>query len=226
MVVNEDIAFCRAFQDRMQKEYFDVTFVQSKMKALDIFLKQKWCLVILDVQTLDEEQINMLHIMHSTNHIPILALVPDMDKEGKIALFHAGANACLDKTADLEVCVAQANALIQVSLESIAGKQNIISFGAGIVINPRYRQIFVDGEPLELTRKEFDLLHYLASNQRQVFSRKQLYDQIWNDGLTEGGEETVRVHLSTLRKKLMSMNKDLIKNVRGVGYCFVPPSEI
>ena len=96
-------------------------------------------------------------------------------------------------------------------------------YGTELIINSRYRQVIVDGEPLDLTRKEFDLLHYLASSQRQVFSRKQLYNQVWHDSTTESGEETVRVHLNTLRKKLLQMNKDLIENVRGVGYRFVPP---
>lgn len=169
----------------------------------------------------------MLHIMGSTKHTPILALIPPMEKEDKIALFHTGAVVCLDKAADVEICVAQAKALIQIYLEPTAEHESrdIISYGSGLIIKPRYRQVIVDGESLELTRKEFDLLHYLARYQKQVFSRRQLYEQVWPDGVVESCDETVRVHLSTLRKKLMLMNKDLIKNVRGVGYCFIPPSE-
>lgn len=169
----------------------------------------------------------MLRIMSNTKHTPILALIPPLEKADKIALFHNGAVVCLDKATDVEICVAQAKALIQIYLEPTTEHESrdIILHGSELIINPRYRQVIVDGESLDLTRKEFDLLHYLARYQKQVFSRKQLYEQVWHDQATESCDETVRVHLSTLRKKLMLMNKDLIKNVRGVGYCFIPPSE-
>lgn len=224
--MKEDISFCQAFQEQMQNSHASVCCARTEMNALDIFMKQECCLVILDIQPLDKDKMKLLQIMRRTKHIPILALIPPLEKEEKMALFHAGADVCLDDTTDIELCVAQAEALIQIYLETSAEqeKRGIIMYGAELIINSRYRQVIVDGEPLELTRKEFDLLHYLASNQRQVFSRRQLYNQVWNDSTTGSGEETVRVHLNTLRKKLLQMNKDVIENVRGVGYRFVPPS--
>ena len=225
LVVSKDAAFCQEFQKQIQNSYASVCCVQTEIKALDIFMKQECCLVILDIQPLDKDRMKMLQIMRRTKHFPILALIPPLKKEEKMALFHAGVDVCLENTTDIELCVAQAEALIQIYLETSAEqkKRGIIMYGTELIINSRYRQVIVDGESLELTRKEFDLLHYLASNQRQVFSRKQLYHQVWNDSTTESGEETVRVHLNTLRKKLLQMNKDLIENVRGVGYRFVPP---
>ncbi len=188
-------------------------------------MRQEWCLVVLDIQPLDKARIEMLRIMHSTKHIPILTLIPLLEKNEKIALFHAGADVCLDRVTDIEICVAQAEALIQnyMELSTEQEYQNVISFGTELIINPKCRQVIVDGELLELTRKEFDLLYYLAYHRRQVFSRRQLYEQVWPDGIADGGEETVRVHLNTLRKKLLSANKDLIQNVWGVGYYFIPP---
>lgn len=223
--MNEDIAVCQAIQKRMQNDDIDVICVQSDVKALDLFVKQELCLVILDVRHSAEDRIELLHMMRSTKHTPILALIPHLEKEDKIALFHAGADVCLNKTADIDICVTQADALIQVYLEGGAEweRQEVIAIGTELLINPRCRQVIADGEPLELTRKEFDLLHYLARYQKQVFSRRQLYTQVWHDDTEESGEETVRVHLNTLRKKLLSVNKDLIQNVWGVGYRLVPP---
>lgn len=167
----------------------------------------------------------MLHIMHSTKRIPILALIPPLEKDEKIALFRAGADVCMDRETDIDLCAAQANALIQGYLEPRAEQdyRDIVSFGTELIISPKCRQVIVDGEQLELTRKESDLLHYLAHHQPQVFSLGQLYEQVWPNGIADGGEETVRVHLNTLRKKLRSVNKDFIQNVWGVGYRFVPP---
>lgn len=225
LVVNENIAFCQAFQDRIQNSCTAVICTQSEITALDIFIKQEWCLVVLDIHPSDQTRMEMLRVMHSTKRILILALIPLLEKDEKIAVFRAGADVCLDKATDMEICVAQANALIEIYLESNTEQntRDIIAFGTELIISPKCRQIIVDGEPLALTRKEFDLLHYLAHNQRQVFSRRQLYEQVWPDGIVDGGEETVRVHLNTLRKKLLSANKDLIQNVWGVGYYFIPP---
>lgn len=224
-MLNEDIAVCQAIQKRMQNDDTDVICAQSDVKALDLFVKQELCLVILDVRHSAEDRIELLRMMRSTKHTPILALIPHLEKEDKIALFHAGADVCLNRTADIDICVAQADALIQVYLEGGAERerQGVIAIGTELLINPRCRQVIADGEPLELTRKEFDLLHYLARYQKQVFSRRQLYTQVWHDDTEESGEETVRVHLNTLRKKLLSVNKDLIQNVWSVGYRLVPP---
>lgn len=216
-----------AVQKWMENDCTTVNCTQSEIKALDFFIKQEHCLVILAIHPSNENRMEMLRIICSTKPTPILALIPPLEKEEKIALFRAGADVCLDRSTDIELCVAQAEALIQIYLETSAEqeKSGIIAYGSELIINSRYRQVIVDGEPLELTRKEFDLLYYLASNQRQVFSRKQLYNQVWQDGAAEYGEETVRVHLNTLRKKLLSVNKDFIKNIWGVGYHFVPPPQ-
>lgn len=209
----------------MQNDYTVVICTQSKMKALDIFITQTWCLVILEIQPFDKDRMEMLRIMRGAKHIPILTLIPLLEKEEKLTLFHTGADVCLEKSTDIEICVAQANALMRIYLESSAGQEEnaIITFGTELIINPRYRQAIVDGKQVKLTRKEFDLLYYLARYQRQVFSYRQLYDHVWCYNSIENGNETVRVHMNTLRKKLLSVNKNFIHNVWGVGYCFIPP---
>lgn len=75
-----------------------------------------------------------------------------------------------------------------------------------------------------LTKKEFDLLHYFANHPFQVFSKGQLYVHVWDDSFANIGDETVRVHIQRLRRKLATTGKNLIHNVRGVGYKFVPPN--
>ena len=114
LVVNEDISFCQAFQERIQNNYASVYCARTEINALDIFMKQECCLVILDIQPLDKDKMKLLQIMRRTKHIPILALIPPLEKEEKMALFHAGVDVCLDNTTDIELCVAQAEALIQI----------------------------------------------------------------------------------------------------------------
>ena len=103
-------------------------------------------------------------------------------------------------------------------------KENPLVFGTELIINSIYRHIIIDGEPLELTRTEFDLLFYMAKHPNQIFSRQQLYRQVWGDDLGINGENTVRSHIGNLYKKLANERKNYIQNTRGVGYKFVPPA--
>ena len=73
---------------------------------------------------------------------------------------------------------------------------------------------------MELTRKEFDLLHYLASYPEQVFSSNQLYRQIWNEEPFENGNDTVKVHIESLRKKISDIGQECIHTIWWVGYKF------
>ena len=223
LVVNEDVAFCQAFQARMQSNCIAVSCVQSELKALDIFIRQEWCLVILDIQSSDKNWMEMLRIMRSTKQTPILTLIPPLEKEEKIALFHAGADVCLDKATDIEISVAQAEALIRVyfSADFDHNSHKSIIHSEEFILIPCYRQVIIDGKLLELTRREFDLLHCIAKIPGLVFTREQLYDYVWNYGASVAVDETVKAQIKSLRKKLASVGKYYIQNEWGVGYKFV-----
>ena len=154
---------------------------------------------------------------------PILLLSDPISSDYKVALIQAGADVIIEKPLNEDLCAAQAKALIQLYSKADNDQKNQISFGVELVIMPCFRQVFIDGNLLPLTRKEFDLLNYLVRYPRQVFSREQLYVRIWHDSFASSGDETVRVHIQNLRKKLASRGKNFIHNVWGVGYKFVPP---
>ena len=99
-----------------------------------------------------------------------------------------------------------------------------MAFGRELMINPIYRQVMVDGEILDLTRTEFDLFFCMAQHPGQVWSRKQLYNYVWDDTLGLEGEHTVRTHIGNLRKKLSDAGKDYVQTAWGIGYKLVPPS--
>ena len=161
-----------------------------------------------------------------TKSIPIIALTLKLSLPEKITLFHAGANTCLEKPVNIELCIAQANSLIHLYLNAKETDRNTypLIFGEELIINPIYRHVIINGEPLELTRTEFDLLFYMAKHPNQIFSRQQLYRQVWGDDLGISGENTVRSHIGNLYKKLADIGKNYIQNTRGVGYKFVPPA--
>lgn len=225
LVVSNDLAISQEIQENMQGDHTDVSCSLSAAEALSSYMGANYCLVILDIRSSDESGMDLLRAIRTIKYTPILALTDSSRTQDKVALFRAGANSFIEKPVNMQICIAQANALIQLYLNSDHNHKDHypIIFGSELIISPKYRKVFVDGKILTLTRKEFNLLRCLASYPEQVFSREQLYAHVWDDELAIGGDETVRVHIQKLRKKLTALGKDYIHNIWGVGYKFVPP---
>lgn len=157
--------------------------------------------------------------------MPIIVFADRLTTDDRVALFQLGANVCIERPYDLTVCMAQASSLVHLYLEAKEEERNDLPliFGAELMINTTYRQVIIDGESLDLTRKEFELLVCLAEHPCQIWSRTQLYHYVWEDPLGLDGDNTVRTHIGNLKKKLSVLGKNYIQTSRGVGYKFVPP---
>ena len=225
LVVDNDLATCQSIREGLRDSLTEVCCITSAVEALTSYMKQDYCLVILDIQLDDIDSMELLKTMRCTNHTPILVLTAPLTSEEIITLLNAGADTYLEKPLNIEVCVAQANALMRLYIDSDINHEQHqpLIRGAELIVSPRYRQVMVDGKPLELSRKEFDLLHCLAAYPGQVFSRGQIYSHIWDDEPTVAVDEAVKSLIKKLRKKLATVDKDYIQNMRGVGYKFVLP---
>ncbi len=133
-----------------------------------------------------------------------------------------GAGTYLEQPLNMDICAAQARALMQLYLDADMDHDHHrpIVHGSELIISPHYRQVIVDGKPVELTRKGFDLLHYLTSYPEQVFSSDQPYRQVWNEEPPVSGNDTVKVHIGNLRKKISDIGRECIHMVWGVWYKF------
>lgn len=225
LVVDNDLAICQAIQIGLQDDSTDIRCMASPAEALVSYMKQDYSLAILDVQLSDTDSVGMLRAMHSTKHTPILVLTDPLHPQEIVELLHAGADTCMEKPLNMEVCAAQANALIKLYVEADINhnQHKPVVHGSELVISPRYRQVMVDGRHLALTKKEFDILHCLASRPGQIFSCEQLYDHIWGDSSAVAVDDIVRSQIKRLRKKLSQIGKDYIQTEWGVGYKFALP---
>lgn len=221
----DDPKISQSLQARFENQASEVDCTALLSEALECAIKNHYCLIIIDLQMSHIDNAELVRILRVTKHTPILALTDVLETHEKIALFHAGVSAFLEKPLDVELCIAQANALIKLYLKSDKelGKSIPITFGSSLVIAPRYRKVLLQGTPIELTRIEFDLLYFMARHPGQVFSRKELYDYVWDDYYELGGDETVKSHIKALRKKLAGLGRDIIETVWAVGYRFIPP---
>lgn len=227
LVVTDDHDIDQSIQHHFSNDQVtEIHNTPSISQALACVMKYSYCLLMIDLQLPSIDKAELVKIFRIAKHMPILALTESLETGEKVALLQAGINAFIEKPIDIELCSAQANALVELYLvpDDKLSRCNPIIYGTSMVITPCYRVVCINGEPLNLTRKEYDLLYYFAKHPKQIFSRGQLYEQVWNEFYELGGDETVKAYIKKLRKKLSVLGTNLIENIRGVGYRFMPPT--
>ena len=221
LLIDDDLPLCRQIRDALQDDTTEVRYFIDTAEALDSFMRHQYCLVIMDPVLEDMDGWELLRTMRQVKAAPILVLSNGLS-ENEVDLLSSGATVCIPKPIDLRRCVAQANTLIRFYMESkyTEKKHYTLTFGTELIINPLHRQVKLNGIPLQLSRREFDVLYLLAGQPGQVFSREQLYNHIWGYDTEFGVDEAVRFQIKSLRKKLAAAGKNYIQTVWGVGYRF------
>ena len=200
----------------------NVFCAENMNDALSYMMNTDFCLIILDADISAEDDHRLLKMIRKSKTSPILVLSSEESHEGRIHAFQAGAHAYMGHPYTLEECLAQAHTLMQLYLDLNPQEHRCytLAIGNDLIIDPSTRQVFLKGNELNFTRKEFDLLFCLASNPGKVFSREQLYDHVWDEFSAHNVDEVVKHHIKALRKKLTHSDSEYIKNVWGVGYRF------
>ncbi len=156
-----------------------------------------------------------------TASLPVLFLTAKDSEVDKVRGFESGADDYITKPFSVLELYARVKALIRRS--NITNTSRKIVSMAGIEINQETRDVYCNGELIELTYKEYELLLLLMQNHNQVLDRETLLNKIWGYG-GSGDTRTIDVHIRHLREKLKSQG-ECIKTIRGVGYRFVVPNE-
>ena len=225
LFAGNDSMFYQAIRNCMQDESIDVYCVKSAADAVEAIQNQDYCLVIISMQPLESKNIETIRTIRNTQKMPIIVLADRLTTADKVELFQSGVNAYIERPVELAVCTAQAISLTRLYLEA-KGKEQAYQpwvFGEELIIDTLYRQVIIDGEPLVLTCKEYELFVCLVTHSCQIWSLTQLYRYVWADTLGLDGENTVKTHIGHLKRKLGKLGKNYIQNTRGVGYKFVPP---
>ncbi len=188
-------------------------------KAKDLrtaLAKQTPDLILLDIMLPEENGIEILKKLRAdslTRAIPVVMLTAKGTEYDKVIGLDSGADDYIVKPFGMMELIARVKAVLR-RTESKAGADQI-SYGP-VVINLKSHSVMVDGSFIELTLKEFDLLHLLLKNTGKVLTRDQLLEKIWGYDF-DGETRTVDVHIRTLRQKL-GENGHIIETIRGVGY--------
>ena len=229
LVVDDESNILDVLELYLLREGFQVVRAADGQAALKLFNESQPDLVILDLMLPKVEGLSVLkYIRQQTASLPVLLLTAKSQEDDKLAGFAGGADDYVTKPFSPRELVARVKVAlrrhqeIQKSTGTIFHKDETIDL-EGLKINRAARKVEINGKPVELTAKEFDLLWFLANNQGQVFSREQLLDKVWDYSFF-GEMSTVTVHIRRLREKVEAdpMRPRHIKTVWGVGYKFEP----
>lgn len=184
-------------------------------------------LVLLDIMLPEIDGLEILHMLRediSTRNLPVMMLTAKGTEFDTVSGLDAGADDYLAKPFGMMELVSRVNALLRRAAAPAVAADDEFSCGP-IALVVSSHTVQVDGTPVTLTLKEFDLLRALVQNQGHVLSRRQLLEDVW--GMTYVGEtRTVDVHIQTLRQKLAAAGEGadaFVQTVRGVGYCIKQP---
>ena len=224
LVISTDKIFCSGLRSKLCSDKNQLSFSESFAKIAGDAGSAQYDLIIADLHQFVTEPIVEGSASECSNSTPIMVMYDELSVEEKVLLYQAGASVLLKKSTAIEICAAQALALIRLKNDDeIRQKSYPLIFGTELMIDPSCRTVKVDGKVMDLTKKEYDLLYCFVQNQRQVLDFEQLYEKVWKESVNLSNYGTVKAHICTLRKKLSHVGKSYIQNIHGVGYRFVPP---
>jgi DNA-binding response OmpR family regulator len=222
VLVEDDLEIRTLAASALADAGLDCESAGSAMDGLQLAVKGAPDLVVLDLGLPDLDGAELLRMIRAVSGVPIIVATARDDEEAMVGLLNAGADDYVVKP----YSGAQLVARIQAVLRRVGeGRQSVLRVGA-LQIDVSAREAVLDGDPLDLSPKEFDLLRILAERQGEVLSKRDLLAEVWREPYG-GSERTVDVHLSWLRKKLGESAQDprFLRTVHGVGVKLVAPDE-
>lgn len=232
LVVEDEISIATLLQYNLEKAGFQVITANDGQDGLNKAVEQRPDLIVLDLMLpkLDGMEVCKELRMQKIN-IPIIMLTARDDEFDKVLGLELGADDYMTKPFSPREVVARAKAVLRRSSPSVVQEQselneNVYEYGS-LQVYPERFEVFMNGEGLEFTPKEFELLVYLLENKNRVLTRDQLLSAVWNYEFA-GDTRIVDVHISHLRDKIEENSRKpvFIKTIRGLGYKFEEPKVI
>ena len=217
LVVDDESRMRKLVSDFLVKKNFVVLEAGDGEEALDIFYKDKEiALLILDVMMPKMSGWEVCREIRKTSKVPIIMLTAKSDESDELMGFDLGVDEYITKPFSPKILVARVEAILRRSNK--IGEAAELKIAGKIVMDKTAHEVKIDGNPVDLSFKEFELLEYFMDNQGIALSREKILNSVWNYDYF-GDARTIDTHVKKLRSKLGSYG-GYIKTVWGVGYKF------
>ena len=224
LVVEDDDAIRAAVQRGLRERGFAVAAAATGLAGLEHVLREAPQVVLLDLGLPDVEGLTLISMIRAASQVPIIVITAQDDDPTMVKALDSGADDYVVKPFGTDQVAARIRAVLRRGGRESA--PSAIRVG-DLVVDERARTATLAGEPLDLARKEFDVLLLLASRAGEVVTKRELLTEVWQQPYG-GSDRTVDVHLSWLRRKLgeSAAEPRYLVSVRGVGVRLVdPPAE-
>ena len=215
LVVDDEPRMRKLVKDFLTVKDFQVVEAGDGEEAIDIFFEQKdIALILLDVMMPKMDGWEVLKTIRKYSQVPILMLTARGEEQDELQGFKLGVDEYISKPFSPKILVARVEAILR---RSSPGAKDVIDVG-GIHIDKTAHQVEIDGKPVDLSYKEFELMTYFAENQGIALSREKILNNVWNYDYF-GDARTIDTHVKKLRSKLGEKG-EYIKTIWGMGYKF------
>jgi two-component system, OmpR family, alkaline phosphatase synthesis response regulator PhoP len=213
LLVEDEFSIGQLVRAYLERSGYRVVWVTSGEDALSELPRHPIKLVVLDVGLPGIDGFDVCRRIRAHSSTPIVMLTARDEEPDRVVGLELGADDYVTKPFSLRELSARIRAVLR-RTEEPAAETEVLTLG-DVVVDRESVEVTVDGNPVELTAKEFNLLAYLGERAGKVVSRETLLDRVW--GMTyAGGTRTVDVHVAQVRRKLG--RPELIRTVRGAGY--------
>ena len=215
LVVDDEARMRKLVKDFLTLKGYIVIEAGDGEEAVELFFNQKdIALIILDVMMPKMDGWEVCKTIRKYSKVPIIMLTAKSEERDELQGFSLGVDEYISKPFSPKILVAR--------VEAILRRSNVISAGVttvgGIEIDKEAHQVRIDGKPIELSYKEFELLSYFVDNQGIALSREKILNNVWNYDYF-GDARTIDTHVKKLRSKLGDKG-EYIKTIWGMGYKF------
>lgn len=220
LIVEDEASFFEALEFLLSKEGYEVEVAQNGREALDKFAASGADLILLDLMIPEVSGIDVCRSIRMTSQVPIIMLTAKDAEIDKVVGLELGADDYVTKPYSSRELIARIKAVLRrgITDDGSIQDQDLMEVGP-VKLNIGKHQVSVNGSPVSLPLKEFELLEFLMRNSGRVLTRSQLIDRVWG-GDYYGDTKTLDVHIKRLRAKIEAdpANPVLIQTIRGLGY--------
>ena len=213
LVVEDEPDIQELLQNFLEAAGYQVVVAGGGVAALTCFQQQVFDLVLLDVMLPKIDGYGVCELIRHTSQVPVVMLTALESEENQLRGFDLQIDDYITKPFSMPVLLRKIEAVLRRSGQQTGSDCRILRYGC-LELDLDGYQVFVRQQPIELTRREFELLQLLLMNQGRVLTRPMLLQQLWRYDFV-GDERVVDTHIKNLRKKLQV---DYIETIRGVGY--------